>query len=144
MLLEHGRVAESVPEYEAAVRVLPQSAQIRQALAKAQVALDTREMDRAALENLTVTLAEEPNNAGAWRLSAIAHGRLGNEAMTALALAESALARGTYEEARGRAEHASGLLQENTAPWRSAQDLYRQSVVSVKCESVRLFRGSRR
>src|SRR3546814_221 len=42
MLLEHGRVAESVPEYEAAVRVLPQSAQIRQALATAQVALDTR------------------------------------------------------------------------------------------------------
>src|SRR3546814_12125593 len=59
MLLEHGRVAESVPEYEAAVRVLPQSAQIRQALAKAQVALATREMDRAALENLTVTLAED-------------------------------------------------------------------------------------
>src|SRR3546814_16524742 len=121
MLLEHGRVAESVPEYEAAVRVLPQSAQIRQALAKAQVALDTREMDRAALENLTVTLAEEPNNAGAWRLSAIAHGRLGNEAMTALALAESALARGTSEEARGRAEPARGLMQANTAPQEEEQ-----------------------
>src|SRR3546814_18200619 len=67
MLLEHGRVAESVPEYEAAARVLPQSAQIPQALAQAQLALDTREMDRAALENRTVTLAEEPKNAGPWR-----------------------------------------------------------------------------
>src|SRR5690606_40282352 len=45
MLLEHGRVAESVPEYEAAVRALPASAQIRQALAKAQIALDTREAE---------------------------------------------------------------------------------------------------
>src|SRR3546814_13851959 len=79
-------------------------------------------MDRAALENLTVTLAEEPNNAAAWRLSAIAHGRLGNEAMTALALADSALARGKYEEPRGRAAHASGLLQENTAPWLHSPD----------------------
>src|SRR3546814_14652335 len=42
MLLEHGRVAESVPEYEAAVRGLPQSAQIRHAAAKAQIALAPR------------------------------------------------------------------------------------------------------
>ncbi len=123
MLLEHGRVAEAVPEYEAAVQALPNSAQIRQALAKAEVALDTREMDAAALENLNVTLAEEPNNAAAWRLAAVAHGRLGDQGMTALALAESALARGKYAEARDRAEHAAGLLAENSAPWLRAEDL---------------------
>lgn len=134
MLLEHGRVAESVPEYEAAVRALPDSAQIRQALAKAQIALDTREADRAALENLTVTLAQEPNNAGAWRLAAVAHGRLGDEAMTALALAESALARGKYEEARERAEHAAGLLPENTASWLRAQDLRNEADRRLKKE----------
>src|SRR3546814_9300929 len=99
-------------------------------------------MDRAALENLTVTLAEEPNNAGAWRLSAIAHGRLGNEAMTALALAESALARGKYEEARGRAEHASGLLQENTAPWLRAQDLMNERSEEHTSELQSLMRIS--
>jgi predicted Zn-dependent protease len=132
MLLEHGRIAESVPEYEAAVRALPEEGQIRQALAKAQIALDTREMDRAALENLTVTLAEEPGNSGAWRLSAIAHGRLGNQAMTALSLAESALARGKFEEAQARAEHAAGLLQENTAPWLRAQDLKNEAERRLK------------
>ena len=132
MLLEHGRVAQSVPEYEAAVRALPESAQIRQALAKAQVAMDTREMDRAALENLTVTLAEEPSNPAAWRLSAVAHGRLGDQAMTALALAESALARGKYEEARERAEHATGLLPENSAPWLRAQDLRNEAERRLK------------
>lgn len=134
MLLEHGRVAESVPEYEAAVRALPASAQIRQALAKAQIALDTREADRAALESLTVTLAEEPNNAGAWRLAAVAYGRLGDQGMTALALAESALARGKYEEARERAAHATGLLPENTASWLRAQDLQNEADRRLKKE----------
>lgn len=134
MLLEHGRVAESLPEYEAAVRALPDSAQIRQALAKAQIALDTREADRAALENLTVTLAQEPNNAGAWRLAAVAHGRLGDQGMTALSLAESALARGKYQEARERAEHATGLLPENSASWLRAQDLRNEADRRLKKE----------
>jgi predicted Zn-dependent protease len=132
MLLEHGRVAEAVPEYEAAVQKLPQEAQLRQALARAQVALDTREMDRAALENLAITLAEEPNNAGAWRLSAVAHGRLGEQALTALSLAEAALARGQYVEARDRADHAAGLLTENTAPWLRAQDLKNEAERRLK------------
>ena len=135
ILLEHGRVAESVPEYQAAVLALPDSSQIRQALAKAQIALDSREMDKAALENLAVTLAREPNNAGAWRLSAVAYGRLGDQAMTALSLAESALARGRYEEARDRAEHAVGLLTENTAPWLRAQDLKNEAERRLKKEN---------
>ncbi len=132
MLLEHGRVAEAVPEYQAAVQVLPGSAQIRQALAKAEIALDTREMDQAALENLNVTLAQEPNNAAAWRLAAIAHGRLGDQAMTALSLAEAALARGHYAEARDRAEHAAGALPENTAPWLRAQDVKNEAERRLK------------
>lgn len=134
MLLEHGRVAEAVPEYEAAVRALPESAQIRQALARAQIALDTREADRAALENLTVTLAAEPNNAGAWRLAAVAHGRLGDQGMTALSLAEAALARGKYQEARERAEHAVGLLPANSASWLRAQDLRNEADRRLKKE----------
>jgi len=132
MLLESGRVAESVPEYEIAAQILPGSAQIRQALAKAQVAMDSREMDKAALENLAITLSEEPGNGAAWRLSAIAHGRLGDQAMTALALAEYALARGKYVEARDRADHAAGLLQENTASWLRAQDLKNEAERRLK------------
>jgi predicted Zn-dependent protease len=134
MLLEHGRVVEAVPEYQSAVLSLPDSSQIRQALARAQIALDSREMDRAALENLTVTLSQEPNNAGAWRLSAIAYGRLGDQAMTALSLAESALARGKYVEARDRADHAAGLLTENTASWLRAQDLKNEAERRLKKE----------
>jgi predicted Zn-dependent protease len=127
MLLDHGRVAEALPEYEVAVQLQPESAQIRQALARTQVALDTREMDQAALQNLAVTLSQEPGNASAWRLAAVAHGRLGDQGMTALALAENALARGNYADARGRAEHAAGLLPENSVPWLRAQDLMNEA-----------------
>ena len=123
MLLEHGRVAEALPEYQAAANALPNAPQIRQALAKAQIQLDDREMDRAALSNLAETLRQEPNNPSAWRLAAVAHGRLGDQGMTALALAESALARGRFSEARDRANHAIGLLEENSASWLRAQDL---------------------
>ncbi|WP_299617735.1 M48 family metalloprotease [Pelagibius sp.] len=123
MLLEHGRVAEALPEYQAAANALPDAPQIRQALAKAQIQLDDREMDRAALSNLAETLRQEPNNPSAWRLAAVAHGRLGDQGMTALALAESALARGRFAEARDRANHAIGLLEENSASWLRAQDL---------------------
>ena len=123
MLLEHGRVAEALPEYQAAANALPNAPQIRQALAKAQIQLDDREMDRAALSNLAETLRQEPNNPSAWRLAAVAHGRLGDQGMTALSLAESALARGRFAEARDRANHAIGLLQENSASWLRAQDL---------------------
>ena len=132
MLLEHGRVAEAVPEYEAAAQALPESAQIHQALAKARIALNTPEMDQAALQSLAVTLAEEPGNSSAWRLAAIAHGRLGDQAMTALSLAESALARGKFAEARDRAQHAAGLLPENSASWLRALDVENEAERRLK------------
>jgi len=132
MLLEHGHVAESLPEYEIAAQMLPESSQIRQALAKAQIAMDTRELDEAALRNLAITLSQEPGNGSAWRLAAVAHGRLGDQGMTALALAEYALARGKYAEARDRAEHAAGLLQENTVPWLRSQDLKNEAERRLK------------
>jgi predicted Zn-dependent protease len=132
MLLEHGHVAESLPEYELAAQLLPDSSQIRQALAKAQIAMDTRPLDEEALKNLALTLSQEPGNGTAWRLAAVAYGRLGDQGMTALALAEYALARGKYAEARDRAEHAAGLLPENTVPWLRSQDLKNEAERRLK------------
>ena len=123
MLLEHGRVAEALPQYQAAANVLPGSPQIRQGLAKAQIEMNDRELDQAALDNLAVTLRQEPGNSTAWRLAAVAYGRLGDQGMTSLALAEAAMARGRFNDAHGRANHAIGLLEENTASWLRAQDV---------------------
>ncbi|MFQ5773942.1 MAG: M48 family metalloprotease [Kiloniellaceae bacterium] len=123
MLFENGRIAKAVPAYEAAARLLPDSPQINLALAQAQIEMNDPALDEAALGHLNETLREEPGNAFAWRLSAVAHGRKGDVGMTALALAEGALARGRAQEARDQAVRAQKILSEGTPAWLRARDL---------------------
>jgi predicted Zn-dependent protease len=123
MLFENGRIAEALPHYTTAVGLLPETPQLRLALAQVQIELNTREQDRAALDQLDQVLRHEPHNAFAWRLMAIAHGRLGDKGMTSLALAEGALARGRATEAREQATRAQRLLPKNTPSWLRAQDV---------------------
>ncbi len=123
MLLENQRVAEALPEYRRAVSLRPRDAQLRLRLAQVQVELGGEQTFRDALENLTAVLAREPNNATAWRLSSIAHGRLGNQGMTALSLAEYNYARGKWRDAFGQAEKAQRLLERGTPGWLRASDL---------------------
>jgi len=123
MFFENGRIAEALPELEKAVELIPTAAPIRRLLAQVQIELNAPDMDEEALENLQQLLRQEPNNSFAWRLVAIAHGRLGNEDMTTLALAESAFARGAYQEARDRAQRALKLFKAGTPASLRAQDL---------------------
>ena len=123
MLFEHGRLAEALPAYETAVRLLPDSPQIRLSLAQVQVELNDPALDQASLHNLALAMRYEPNNAFAWRLSAIIHGRRGDVGMTALALAESALARGKAPDARQQAVRAQKILAEGSPGWLRAADI---------------------
>jgi predicted Zn-dependent protease len=97
--------------------------QLRLSLAQIQIELNTREQDRAALDQLNEVLRREPRNAFAWQLSATAHGRLGDKGMAALALAEGALARGRASEASAQAARALHMLPKNTPGWLRAQDV---------------------
>ncbi len=128
MLFENGRIVEALPAYETAVRLLPAAPQLRLGLAQVQleayeVGLNGPELNAKALGHLTEVLRYEPDNAFAWRLTAIAHGRNGNVGMTALALAESALARGRGKDARQQAIRAQKILPENSAGWLRATDV---------------------
>jgi predicted Zn-dependent protease len=133
MLFENGRIPEAVTAYEAAVRLLPEAPQLRLGLAQAQLEtndpnLNGPELNARALGHLTETLRREPKNAFAWRLAAIAHGRNGDVGMTALALAESALARGQSEEARRQAVRAQKILAANSTGWLRASDVEQEAV----------------
>ena len=128
MLFENGRIAEALPAYETAVGLLPEAPQLRLGLAQVQLEandpkLNGPELNAQALGHLTEVLRHEPGNAFAWRLTAIAHGRNGDVGMTALALAESALARGQGEEARQQAARAQKILAENSTGWLRASDI---------------------
>ena len=132
MLFEKGRIAEAVPEFETAVRLLPDSPQIRLALAQAQIEMNDPALDKAALRNLDETLQHEPRNGFAWRLVAVAHGRGGNVGMTALALAERALSRGKGAEAREQAQRAQKILAEGSPAWLRALDVEKQAIRMAK------------
>ena len=120
---ESGRIAEAVDSYGTAARLLPDAPQIRLALAQAQLERDDPGLIAAALDNLSAVLQQEPANAFAWRLSAIAHGRRGETGLTALALAEAALARGKFGEAQEQARRAQKILAKNSPSWLRAQDI---------------------
>lgn len=123
VLFENGHIARAVEAYREASRLLPESPQIRLALAQALIELNDRRQDAAALEHLQVALREEPSNAFAWRLSAVANGRRGDVGLTALALAEAAVVRGRNEEALEQATRAQGILVRGSPAWLRAQDI---------------------
>lgn len=123
MLFENGRLAEALPAYQSAVRLQPDAPQLRLGLAQVQIEVNDPDLNTKALGHLNEVLRHEPNNGFAWRLAAIAHGRNGDVGMTALALAESALARGQTQEAIQQAIRAQKILPEGSAGWLRAGDV---------------------
>jgi predicted Zn-dependent protease len=123
MLYENARGLEALPAFEKAAALLPESPQLHFALAQAQIEANSSDLDKQALDNLSFTLRHEPNNSAAWRLSAIAYGRSGDTGMTALSLAEAALARGQARESLQHAHRAVKLLPAGSPSSLRAQDI---------------------
>lgn len=123
MLFENGKIREAVPAYQRAVDLLPGTSQLTLGLAKAQVEANDPAFDDDALAHLQTTLDQEPQNAAAWRLAAIVYGRRGDTGMTALSLAEAALARRSAKEAQGHARRAQNVLPVGSPGWLRAQDV---------------------
>ncbi len=127
MLYENGHIADSLPAYEKAVELRPDSALLRLGLARAQVQRNKPSLNDSALAHLRQVLEAEPRNASAWRLRAIAHGRNGNRGESAWALAEARLAQGSPQEAIQQAKRAMALLDKHTPHWLRAQDIKREA-----------------
>ncbi len=127
VLFENGKVAAALPEYEAAVKLQPNSATILRSLAQVQIELNAPDLDQEALETLAQAVRLEPGDPFSWRLAAVAHGRQGNEAMTALSLAEAAFLSGRYVEARDRADRAQALLPQGSPAGLRAADLQNEA-----------------
>jgi predicted Zn-dependent protease len=100
MLFENRRAADAVPEYEAAVKLLPNSPLLRLDLARIQLEMNDPAVLDAAIENLRMAQRAEPDSSWIWRNLAIAYGRKGDKGLSTLALAEEAYFRGSQREAR--------------------------------------------
>lgn len=126
MLFQNGRVDDALGPYRRAVDLRPKSPLLRLRLAEVQVQTERDGLNEPVLDNLQIVLAKEPTNATAWRLKAIAHGRMGDIGESALALSESALARGDLGQARQQSARAQQLLDRNSPAWLRAQDIERE------------------
>lgn len=90
ILFENGHVKESVPYYQKAVDLLPNSALLKIILATAQISTEDEDMIKKSIPNLKKALIKEKDNTFAWHRLGIAYGRIGDLGMSNLALAEEA------------------------------------------------------
>ncbi|MSO81538.1 MAG: M48 family peptidase [Alphaproteobacteria bacterium] len=125
MLLENGRVAESLPSSQKAVDLAPDEGLLRLGLAKAQVEAGDEAMLEPAKRNLRAAQASENDSPELWRLLSVVHGRLGETGLTALAQAEYAMRRGERSLAKTHAKRAEAMLPVGSPGWLRAQDLSR-------------------
>jgi predicted Zn-dependent protease len=123
VLLENGRVRDSLAPYRRSVELLPSSSLLRGSLAQALIETgDDRLLDEA-LVNLKDAVAIERRSPFLWRLTATVYGRQGNQGMLAYAQAEHSLAQGDKAAARFHAEKAEEMLPAGSPGWLRAQDI---------------------
>jgi predicted Zn-dependent protease len=130
MLLKSGRAREALPYYEKAMRTVPQSPILRLELAIVQIEIGDPALIESAAAELEEVVRLEPASVSAWRQLSIARGRLGQEPLAWLALAEAAAASSgeqARKEAKRQAQRAMQALPEGSPGWLRAQDIYNEA-----------------
>lgn len=107
---ENGNIPTAIVAYQQAKNLKPDAALIRLSYAQAILEANTQAYNHEAINELNKVLQKEKENPFAWHLLAIAHGREKNIGISALCLAEEALAIGKYDLALNQAKRAEHLL----------------------------------
>lgn len=123
ILLNQGKVADSLPPMREAYRLAPNEPLMAFGVGQRLVALDDVNQMNEAIDILKHVTVVEPDNSSAWQQLAVAYGRTGDIGMASLASAERYLIAGIYRDAIGQAERASRLMKEGTPGWLRAQDI---------------------
>lgn len=132
MLLENGRVRDSLAPYQRMAELAPSEPLLRSALAKAQVETGDPALLEDALSNLLVATRSEPTLVGSWRLLTIVYGRLGMQGELALSQAEFNLLSGDPKAAEALGKRALDLLATGSPGWIRAQDIVSESGRQLK------------
>lgn len=133
MLSEFGRPLEAIPYYKKAVEQDPASGLIRTAYAHNLIATATDQGQlQTAITQLQRAQRDEPRSSGIHRLLATAYGKIGDEPMAKMHLAEEALLQRRLPQARMNAEAASAGLQRGSGAWLRAQDILAQVSINER------------
>ena len=124
ILFERGEAARALPAYVRANELLPGEPLLQIALAQVAIEQNDREWTERATNLLERAVQREDQNARAWRLLGVAHGRLGNMGRASLALAEEALLRDEPEDAMRQANRAQREMTEGSSGWLRAEDVH--------------------
>jgi predicted Zn-dependent protease len=122
-LLEGGQAGAGGQRYRAAVRLAPNEPLILGGLGRALLNMDESGTLREARDALARSLHLDRANSAVLRDLALAHARLGDEGLAALATAERYALEGRFADALRIAERAAGLLPRGSAGWLQAQDV---------------------
>ncbi|MDQ7251534.1 M48 family metalloprotease [Dongia sedimenti] len=120
ILFQNGRLADALPLYQRAVEIRPHEALLRQELGQVQLETEDQRYVKPAIANLEFAAGMQANDPDVWRLLAIAYGRDGQLAMSALAQAQQAMAAGDKKEARLQARRAQKGLPSGSPAWMQA------------------------
>lgn len=123
ILLNMGKVAESLPPAQEAHRLAPEEPLIAFGVAQRLVALEDTSRLGEAIGILKQVTIREPDNSAAWQQLAVAYGRSGDVGMASLASAERYLVVNALRDAQGQAERAARLMKEGSPGWLRAQDI---------------------
>jgi predicted Zn-dependent protease len=127
MLFENGRVREAITPYEEAVKLAPQAALIRIALAQAYIESNDPALNKRAIAYLNDAAQAEGREGTLWRFLATAYGRDNQLGMAALSLAEEALADAKKKDAQQQAQRAKQLLPRGTPSYERAEEIKREA-----------------
>lgn len=128
MLVDFGRGEEAITYYRRAIEKKPQAALMRIALGHALIEVASRrgndvEMLKEAVKELELSLDREPRSGRVHRLLATAYGRLGDEPMAKVHLAEEAVLQKRNDYAKSQAEAALRSAPEGSKAWLRAKDV---------------------
>lgn len=127
VLVESSRVAEGIPYYQRSVDLLPDAPLLRIALAHALIenGNDNSRLQEA-ITHLKRAQKMEMRSTQIHRLLATAYGRLGQENVAKLELAEEAVLQMNLDYAQSLAEGAQKTFKDGSAEWVKARDILMQ------------------
>ena len=126
--------------YRNAVRLMPQSGLLQRDLGRLLIELNDDSLLPESIEHLRAAVKADRRDSFSWRQLAIAFGRQGDMAASALALAEEAMITGEYSNATYQAGKAESLLPRGSSAWLHAQDI-RNAAEQAEKRAKRLNRN---
>ena len=128
ILFESNHPKEALGAYQNAVHLLPDSPLMLSDLAKVELAQNDKTIVPSAITHLEKSTALDNSNANTWHQLATAYGKMGNNTMATLSLAEEAVLEDDPKMAISQVDQALPNLKPGTSTYQRAKDIKAQAI----------------